>query len=256
MPAVEQDIPQQGDGKAALKLVLLPISLILQAQITNGFIYRGLVTFLPLYLGERIQLNFLNLDTVLIAGSFTTVVLVFGIFGQFFGGFLSERMSRINIALVIAVVSVPMLIAIGSTAGILLLVSAGINTMTEVNNVRPLIDEEQLGAVEWIRENAEDNAYVLATSNDAPWVLGWSGRRVIAPGLFEWDVHSKDEWIDFFSTESPEAAREFLDVYDAPIYIYYSKNRDNNLGLEKFRGNNFQIVYDNSAVVYKYPGGG
>jgi hypothetical protein len=145
---------------------------------------------------------------------------------------------------------------VGTGAGILLLVSAGLNTMTEVNNVRPLIDEEQLGAVEWISENAEDNAYVLATSNDAPWVLGWSGRRVIAPGLFEWDVHNKDEWINFFSTRSPEVAREFLDVYGGPIYIYYSKNWGNNLGLEKFQGNYFQKVYDNRAVVYKYPGGG
>lgn len=144
---------------------------------------------------------------------------------------------------------------VGVGATILLLVITGFPTVTAANNVRPLISEEQLGAVEWIRENAEDDAYVLATSNDAPWVLGWSGRRVIAPGLFEWDVHSKDEWFVFFGSKDPEAAKEFLDVYDGPIYIYHSKKWGNYLGLEKFQGGYFQKVYDNGAAIYKYPGG-
>lgn len=141
-------------------------------------------------------------------------------------------------------------------AGILLLVSAGLPTMTLANNVRPLISDKQMEGLEWIKENTEDNAYVLATSNDAPWVLGWSGRRVIAPGLFEWDIHNKDEWFGFFRTKSPEDAKKFLDVYESPIYIYYSKNRGNYLGLEKFQGDDFRKVYDDEAVVYKYLGGG
>ena len=144
---------------------------------------------------------------------------------------------------------------VGIAGVILLLVASGLPTVTAASNVRPLISEEQLGAVEWIRENAEDGAYVLATSNDAPWVLGWSGRRVIAPGLFEWDIHSKDEWFSFFETKDPEEAKEFLDVCDGPIYIYYSRNWGNYLGLEKFQGSYFQKVYDDGAVVYKYSGG-
>ena len=143
----------------------------------------------------------------------------------------------------------------GIGAAIILLVSAGIPTLSIANNVRPLINQEQLEAIEWIRENAEDDAYVLATSNDAPWVLGWSGRRVIAPGLFEWNVHNKDEWFGFFGTTSAEAAKGFLDVYDGTVYIYYSKTPGNYLGLEKFQGDYFKKVYDNGAVIYKYFGG-
>jgi len=139
--------------------------------------------------------------------------------------------------------------------GILLLVSVGLPTMTLANNARPLINEKQLEAIAWIKENTEDNAYVLATSNDAPWVLGWSGRRVIAPGLFEWNVYNEGQWISFFKTKDPEVAEKFLDVFEAPVYIYYSKNMGNYLGLEKFQGTNFTKVYDSEAVVYKYPGG-
>jgi hypothetical protein len=145
----------------------------------------------------------------------------------------------------------------GVTVVLLVLVASGLPTITEANNVRPRIDEEQLRALTWIKENAEGNAYVLATSSDAPWVLGWSERRVIAPGLFEWYIQSKEEWFSFFESTDPEVAKEFLDVYDSPVYIYYSRNRGNYLGLEKFEGNYFQVVYDgDGAVVYKYLGSG
>jgi hypothetical protein len=88
-------------------------------------------------------------------------------------------------------------------------------------------------------------------------VLGWSDRRVIAPGLFEWDVYEKEEWETFFETDDPEVAGDFLSAYDDPVYIYHAINEDNYLGLEKFRGENFQIVYnsEDEAVVYQYRGG-
>lgn len=145
----------------------------------------------------------------------------------------------------------------GVTAVLLVLVASGLPTVTEAKDIRPRIDDEQLQAVEWIRENAESNAYVLATSSDAPWVLGWSERRVIAPGLFEWYIQSKEEWFSFFESTDPEVAKEFLDVYDSPVYVYCSKNSGNYLGLEKFEGDYFQQVYkSDGAVVYRYLGGG
>lgn len=145
----------------------------------------------------------------------------------------------------------------GATAVLLVLVASGLPTVTEANDVRPRIDEEQLRAVEWIRDNAESDAYVLATSSDAPWVLGWSERRVIAPGLFEWYIQSKEEWFSFFDSTDPQVAKEFLDVYDSPVYVYCSKNSGKYLGLEKFEGDYFREVYDgDGVVVYRYLGGG
>ncbi len=145
---------------------------------------------------------------------------------------------------------------VGIGAGIILLVAALIPTINSATDAEPLITEEQLQAVEWIKENTEENAYVLATTNDAPWVLGWSDRRVIAPGIFEWDLYEKEEWDIFFNTDDPEVAKQFLDRYDSPVYIYYSINENNYLGLEKFRGKYFQIVYNNGAIVYQYREGG
>lgn len=138
----------------------------------------------------------------------------------------------------------------------LLIVAAVIPTINSVKDTRPFITEEQLEAVEWLRDNAEDEAYMLALSHDAPWVLGWSEHRVIAPGLFEWDTHTRDEWFAFFATNDSQSARDFLDIYSGTIYIYYALNWDNvYLNFDKFDNEYFQVVYNEEAIIYRYEGG-
>ncbi len=145
----------------------------------------------------------------------------------------------------------------GTGAAILILFASAIPTINLATDTRPLISEEQLEVIEWLGDNTEEDAYILATTNDAPWVLGWSGRRVIAPGLFEWDRYEIDQWREFFNTKSPVAAAQFLEGYESPVYIYYSREPNNYLGLEKFSGDFFETVYNSDeAVVYKYSGGG
>ena len=135
---------------------------------------------------------------------------------------------------------------------VLLIVAAVIPTINSVKDTRPLITEGQIEAIEWLRD-VEDEAYVLALSHDAPWVAGWSGHRVIAPGLFEWNQYDKDEWFAFFAANDSQSARDFLDVYDAPIYIYYALNPDNcYLGFEKFENEYFHVVYNDEAIIYRY----
>jgi hypothetical protein len=141
---------------------------------------------------------------------------------------------------------------LGSAAVTILLIATLIPTMNKAIDTEPLITEKQLNVIEWLSENTEKDAFILATSYDAPWVLGWSNRRVIAPGLFEWNVQDKQEWFDFFKTSDPVEASEFLSVYEGTIYIYHSLNHNNNLGLEKFNGEPFELLIDDDAVVYRY----
>ena len=142
------------------------------------------------------------------------------------------------------------------TIVLLVLAASALPTFARANDVRPRIDDQQLHAVEWIRDHAESNAYVLATSSDAPWVLGWSQRRVIAPGLFEWYIQSEDEWFTFFESKDPEVARRFVAAYDGPVYVYSTKESAEFMGLEKFQQDYFQQVYgDDRVAVYKYLGG-
>ncbi len=119
-----QPIAKAETGKGALRPFLVPLLLIIGASIMNGLIYRGAVTFLPLYLSERIQLTVLSWDSVLIAGSFATVALVFGVVGQFLGGYLSDRRRREGIALISALATVPLLFVVGNSTGVVLLCAA------------------------------------------------------------------------------------------------------------------------------------
>lgn len=126
MPSRQQSITDTNvsTGKLALRPFILPLGLILCAGIMNGFIYRGTVTFLPLYLSERIHLTFLNLDSVLAAGSFATIALAFGVGGQFLGGYLSERRRRESLAFIVALAAVPLLVLMGNSEGVILMIAA------------------------------------------------------------------------------------------------------------------------------------
>lgn len=141
-------------------------------------------------------------------------------------------------------------------ASILVIVATGTVTAKMANDARPAINDEQMAAIEWIRENTEKDAWVLATNLDGPWLLGWSQRRVIAPGLFQWDVHNEAEWLDFLSTADPEAVPRFLSAYQGTIYVYYARNSGGKFNLDKFGGRYFQKLRDDKAVIYKYLGGG
>ena len=141
---------------------------------------------------------------------------------------------------------------LASAAVILLLASSGIILLEQVSHARPLVNEDQLEAVRWLALNTEPDAYVLATSYDAPWVLGWSERRVIAPGLFQWNIYNEQKWIEFLRTGDPEIAKEFLEPYNSSnIYVYHSKNRFNQMNLEKFEGSSFETIEWKSVNIYK-----
>jgi len=135
---------------------------------------------------------------------------------------------------------------------IMIIVASGVPTLIQANSVKPLINDEQLHTIEWLAQNTEPDAYILASTYDAPWVLGWSNRRVIAPGLFHWNRHNKQEWFDFFETDDLREVKQFLNRYRGTIYIYYSRNEDSYLGLEKFDNECFNKIKDEQAVVYKY----
>jgi len=124
IPVVRQPVARANTDKDTLRPFLVPLLLIICASVMNGLIYRGAVTFLPLYLSERIQLTILNWDSVLIAGSFATVALVFGVVGQFLGGYLSDRRRREGIAFVSALATVPLLLVVGNSEGAVLLCAA------------------------------------------------------------------------------------------------------------------------------------
>ena len=124
IPTVPEDTVTAGPERTRLKSIILPLAFIFLAAAMNGFIYRGLVTFLPLYLSQRLHFTFLNWDSMAIAGAFTTVALFFGVIGQLLGGYLCERRSHEGLAFIVAVVAIPLLLMMGNSEGLPLMMAA------------------------------------------------------------------------------------------------------------------------------------
>ncbi|MBR9705670.1 hypothetical protein GOV14_01420 [Candidatus Pacearchaeota archaeon] len=83
----------------------------------------------------------------------------------------------------------------------------------------------------------EENAFVMTTSSKyAPYLLSYSNRKTIAPGLFG-DDHTKSDWQDFLNSKDLTEIKQFLDSYrkhpqtnqNYPLYIFLSRSQNDNL---------------------------
>ena len=94
-----------------------PLRWLLLATIAGGFVYRGVLTFLPLHLAGSAG--------GMLGGSYvTSLVLLAGIVAQRFGGELADRLPRERLFLAEMALSVPVLLLLGLTSGIGLLALA------------------------------------------------------------------------------------------------------------------------------------
>ena len=124
IPPVPEATTGVNTGRTSSRLIILPLVLIFIASAMNGLVYRGLITFLPLYLSQRLHFTFFNLDSMALAGSFTTIALIFGVLGQFLGGYLSDRRRCEVLALIVTVASTPLLLLMGRSEGLILMLAA------------------------------------------------------------------------------------------------------------------------------------
>jgi len=120
-PPPAQSSPSADPSPFSVRSVLPLLILLFSAQVVNGFVYRGIVTFLPSYLADRMNLGFLNLEYLLRAGSLTSIALLFGVGGILLGGYLSDRKRPEIIAVVIALINTPLLVLMGYGTGLTLI---------------------------------------------------------------------------------------------------------------------------------------
>jgi len=74
---------------------------------------------------------------------------------------------------------------------------------------------------------------------------------VIAPGLFQWDKYTEEEWNDFLKTSDSQQAVEFMSKYGEDIYIYHSMNIEN-IELSKYSNKEFQLIREGKSKIYRY----
>jgi hypothetical protein len=139
---------------------------------------------------------------------------------------------------------------IGTAILSILLFSSMLVMNQNAGEAKPLIDGKELEVIKKLN-NVEADAYVMSTSSYySPWILGYSGRKTIAPGLFDYNKWDFEEWKTFWATGEKEKAVEMLGVYEKPLYIYLGK-RDR-INEAKFENECFEKVFqDRGAKIYK-----
>jgi len=90
--------------------------------VANGFIYRGALTFFALHIANQLGIKIFSYDSSVIAGSLTTMLLLTGILGQFFGGYLADKMNTAAAALLFNIILVPSCLIIGFSSGWILII--------------------------------------------------------------------------------------------------------------------------------------
>ncbi len=119
---------------------------------------------------------------------------------------------------------------LGACITILLVVLASSLVFLEAMASKPMIAEEELDIIISLKNTTEAQAFLMSTdSYYSPWLQGYSGRRVIAPGLFDYDNWTRDEWGLFWNSTN---VSELLGRYEKPLYLF--------AGREQFF--NFEIV--------------
>jgi hypothetical protein len=125
----------------------------------------------------------------------------------------------------------------------LVLIASIISIFTIVQETQPLISRQELEFIKKIPEITEPNASILTTSSYySPWILGFSERKTIMPGLFESDEWNLSEWRAFWDANSTEEAVKMLSVYEKPLYVFNGEFASNNM--EKFRQPCFRTIAD------------
>ncbi len=122
----EVKVSATAPSSASLRQVWLPLLLLYTANTFTGFIYRGTVTFLPLYMRESIHISFFNIDAVAVAGSFTTMARLFGIAGQYVGGALAAHMRLERMVVTLSAILIPALLLMGLTGELSLVFFASV----------------------------------------------------------------------------------------------------------------------------------
>ena len=141
---------------------------------------------------------------------------------------------------------------LGTMITILLIASSGYLVFLESINAQPLIEKDELNIIESFDTTLEPEAFILSTDGTySPWLQGYSGRSVIAPGLFDYDNWTREEWELFWNSPDLPQNTVLLNRYQKPLYLFIGRNKPKNPLI--FDNPCFtSILTKNSTLLYKW----
>ena len=100
----------------------LPLAVIYLANVIQGFVYRGSITFIPTHIEEQISGAILGVGGAELAGALATAALLGGAVGWYVGGILAERLPHYPLVIGAWVTTIPLLLLISASGGAPLIV--------------------------------------------------------------------------------------------------------------------------------------
>jgi len=244
---------------AHIQAILQPLKPLIELEIGPGtfisfytYQYSSLY-YLPLaIIGMMIAVGRGNINPILFWALITGVIVYFKII------FFNRFIIHLDVAIImLAGAGFYYLLRYNKKVGMIALMLLASSSFWSVYkgamHAKPLIDDEELSTICSLK-NIEEDAYVMAvTSYYSPWLLGYSGKKVIAPGLFDYNRWNYSQWRTFWRLNDGEKAAEMLSIYRKPIYIYIGKN--DRINEEKFKHKSFKKILDKDGMkIYRFGG--
>jgi MFS family permease len=106
------------------KKALFTICIFFLSATALGMTYKGIMTFLPVYMGTRVELSFINLDIVTLGGTIATLALASGAIGQYVAGRLVDRYSAEKLYFGAVIIGMVCVFIMAVSINVLLVVAA------------------------------------------------------------------------------------------------------------------------------------
>lgn len=115
---------QGADKKSSNGISYLTLILFYSSAAALGLTYKGIMTFLPAYMGEKIHFGFITLSKVTLGGTVATIALVSGALGQYIGGRLTDRFRPESIYCSAIIAGTFFVFIMAKSSGVILIASA------------------------------------------------------------------------------------------------------------------------------------
>ena len=86
-----KDAHSSKNGSIIRGIPYATLAVFLLSATTLGLTYKGIMTFIPVYMGQNVSLDFMHMGRVALGGTMATIALLSGAAGQYFAGRLVDR---------------------------------------------------------------------------------------------------------------------------------------------------------------------
>lgn len=114
---------KSSDGSTQEMIPYKTLIVFLLSATSLGLTYKGIMTFIPVYMGQNVSPGFMNMDTVELGGTLATIALISGAAGQYVAGRLVDRVPAERLYLGAVLMGTVFVFIMAMSRGVLLIVA-------------------------------------------------------------------------------------------------------------------------------------